>query len=223
MNRKIIVTGDNSKSLLIPEWNETYHSIHGAKNESQHVFIKHGLERISKSLKTIKILEVGFGTGLNALLTFEFVKNTPIYIAYTSIEKFPLDFELIQELDHPTNTGLSEHITAFKKMHQCDWNEEVQISSNFSLKKIEADLIDLQVEIDTYSLIYFDAFAPKIQPELWSKSILQKMFDALNTNGVLVTYCAQGQFKRDLTDVGFKIESVPGPKGKREITCAIKS
>lgn len=223
MNRKIIVTDDNSKSLLIPEWNETYHSIHGAKNESQHVFIKHGLERVVAQHNSIKLLEIGFGTGLNALLTYNFIKNTPIYIAYDAVEKFPLSLNVINELEHPKNTGLDEHQATFEKMHTSAWNTEIKISSNFLLKKIAADITILKLAEEQYSLIYFDAFGPKIQPELWQLSQLQKMHNTLVNGGLLVTYCAQGQFKRDLIAAGFKIESFPGPKGKREMTCAIKS
>ena len=223
MNRKIIVTGDNSKSLLIPEWNETYHSIHGAKNESLHVFIKNGLERMAQTCNSINLLEVGFGTGLNALLSLDFANGTPIYIAYDSIEKFPLDIDTIKALNHPENTGLIEHSLIFNKMHQSPWNEKLELSPNFSLNKISADLVNFKLKQNYYSLIYFDAFAPKIQPELWQKPILKKMFDALRKDGLLVTYCAQGQFKRDLIQVGFTIECVPGPKGKREMTCAFKS
>lgn len=221
MNRKIIVTDDNSKSLLIPEINETYHSINGAMNEAMHVFITNGLLPMS-DLKLIRIFEMGFGTGLNALLSLNFTKNTPIYIAYETIEKFPLEMELIKDLDHPIRTGLKDLKAEFEMMHTDNWNECLQILPEFTFKKNQADMQNFELPSNYFDVLYYDAFSPKIQPELWTTDILEKLFQSLVKGGRLTTYCAQGQFKRNLKEVGFTIRSVPGPKGKREMTVAIK-
>lgn len=221
MNCKIIVTADNSKSLLIPELNETYHSINGALNEAQHVFIKNGLEQIV-SENPIRIFEMGFGTGLNALLTLNYIKNTPIYIAYKTIEKYPVDFETIKELNHPLTANLTELQTAFNEMHTSSWNQIIEITEQFTFEKIKGDLISTDIGNETYHLIYYDAFAPKVQPDLWDVVIFKKMYASLVPSGRLVTYCAQGQFKRNLREAGFIVTNVEGPVGKREMTIAIK-
>jgi len=221
MNRKIIVTDDNSKSLLIPEINETYHSINGAMNEAMHVFITNGLLPMS-DLKLIRIFEMGFGTGLNALLSLNFTKNTPIYIAYETVEKFPVDLELINQLQHPYTTGLIDLQSEFDSMHNSKWNEVVEISSAFSFKKYRGDIYDIELPLNHFHVIYYDAFSPKIQPELWSTNLLVKLYASMVEGGRLTTYCAQGQFKRNLKEVGFSVHGLPGPAGKREMTLAIK-
>jgi len=221
MNRKIIVTDDNSKSLLIPEINETYHSINGAMNEALHVFITNGLIPMADK-KHIRIFEMGFGTGLNALLSLNCIKNTPIYIAYETIEKFPVELELINQLQHPQTTGLTNLQSEFETMHSCQWNETIEISSAFRFKKNKSDIKDIELPLNNYDVIYYDAFSPKIQPELWTTSILTKLYASMVEGGRLTTYCAQGQFKRNLKEVGFSVHGLPGPKGKREMTLAIK-
>jgi tRNA U34 5-methylaminomethyl-2-thiouridine-forming methyltransferase MnmC len=220
MKREIIVTGDNSKSLLIPELNETYHSVHGAAVESNHVFIANGLSQAGK--ESVRIFEMGFGTGLNALLSFAWSENTPVYIAYDTIEKYPLGYDLVKSLDHPGRTCLSHLAANFEKMHTCPWGVPVALSEHFSFQKTEIDLMEAVPLKETYDLIYFDAFGPKIQPALWSTAMLLKMYDALVPGGKLVTYCAQGQFRRNLREAGFRTERRPGPPGKREMTVAHK-
>ena len=221
MERKIIVTGDNSKSLLIPGLDETYHSIHGARNESQHVFITHGLIPQLEN-PTIRIFEMGFGTGLNALLTLNAVKSVSTPIIYDTIEKYPVELETVREIDHPTHTALPHLNDAYLLMHTSNWGTPLNVATNFCFCKKQGDLKDLELPHNYYTLIYYDAFAPKIQPDLWDYPIMQKLYVALLPGGTLLTYCAQGQFRRNLRAAGFKTERLPGPAGKREITRAIK-
>jgi tRNA U34 5-methylaminomethyl-2-thiouridine-forming methyltransferase MnmC len=221
MNLKIIVTGDNSKSLLIPELDETYHSVHGAKNESEHIFIQTGLAPQMFN-QEIKILEMGFGTGLNALLTLLHVHSKDTPIIYDTFEKYPIDLKTISEIDHPKETNLEWLRAQFDLIHSSPWNEPRQITPNFLFTKVEGDFVNAILPKNYYTLIYYDAFAPKIQPELWDYPQMQKLYDSLITGGTLVTYCAQGQFRRNLRQAGFTVTKVAGPTGKREITLATK-
>ena len=222
MDRKIIVTEDNSKTLLIPSLNETYHSTKGAFNEAMHVFIAAGLSNlISKSV--VNVFEMGFGTGLNALVSLDFGITNGININYTSIEKYPLSFETVKQLDYPSLLNTMDISTLHAEIHNSEWGKSVQIHPHFVLKKIEGDISDLKSNPNAFDIVFYDAFGPKIQPDLWSTTVLQKMSDLLKTGGVLVTYCAQGQFKRNLKSVGFVVENLPGPPGKREMTRAIKA
>lgn len=221
MNRKIIVTGDNSKSLLIPEMNETYHSIHGAKNESEHIFIQTGLKP-QLTQPEVRILEMGFGTGLNALLTLSFTKDKNTPIIYDTFEKYPIDQQTIVEIDHPGQTNLESFRKQFELLHALPWNESKQIAPNFYFTKYNGDFLEAELKKDFYTLIYYDAFAPQFQSDLWDYPQMQKLYDALQFSGALVTYCAQGQFRRNLKQAGFTVHKIPGPKGKREITLATK-
>ncbi len=214
-------TADGSHTLFIPELNETYHSIHGAIQESQHVFIKNGLHYFSDK-KTVNILEVGFGTGLNALLTLLDKQNLAQQVNYVSLEKFPLNLALIVQLNYTTQLKLNVAQTAlFNQLHICEWNKLTPITNNFNLLKIEKDLADFQYET-TFDIVYFDAFAPEKQAELWTAEIFSKIYDLLRPNGILVTYCAKGVVKRTIKSVGFQLETLPGPPGKREMIRAKK-
>lgn len=218
---KLKTTADGSHTLFVPELNETYHSIHGAIQESQHVFIKNGL-RYFNNKETINILEIGFGTGLNTLLTLLAIENSSQKVDYVSLEKFPLPNELIQQLNYPTQLKLNTTQTAlFNDLHKCEWNTPTPISNNFNLLKIEEDLADFQTTT-TFDLIYFDAFAPEKQAELWTDVIFSKIYSLLNAGGILVTYCAKGVVKRTIKSVGFQLETLPGPPGKREMIRAKK-
>lgn len=222
MDRKIIVTADNSKTLLIPELNETYHSKHGALNEARYVFIKMGLDYLQTTHQNnpITIFEMGFGTGLNALVTLEYLKNHPsLKITYDSIEKYPLTINEIENIGYDNVLDA----TLFKKLHICEWNKEHIITDQFQLKKIKGDIKSSLLKEANYDLIYFDAFGPRVQPALWETDTLKKMYTILKPTGTLVTYCAQGQFKRNLKAVGFEVQNLPGPPGKREMTRATKS
>ena len=219
IRHEIRVTGDGSKTIFLPELNETYHSSNGAVQESVHIFIQNGLDLVEKK-GTIRILEVGFGTGLNALLSACWAEKNNQPIHYIGIEAKPLPPELCFQLDYPSHIGQnSEKI--YDTLIHCDWEIENQLSTHFSIQKREITIQDF-VAFEPIDLIYFDAFGPRVQAEMWETTILEKMYQSLNAGGALVTYCAQGQFKRDLKAVGFSLESLPGPPGKREMTRATR-
>jgi len=222
MIRKIINTEDNSRSIQLPEWNETYHSTHGALNESLHIYIRSGLIPVSEKLKSIKIFEMGFGTGLNALLTLDYAIKQNLIIEYHTLEKFPVEYNLINQLEHPEKAGLNHLKNSFVKMHQSDFSVTTLVHPSFSFIKYQADLLNFEMPINQFHLIYFDAFGPRVQPELWSTSVMQKMYNVLQPGGRFVTYCAQGQFRRNLREAGFTTHKLEGPKGKREMTLALK-
>jgi tRNA U34 5-methylaminomethyl-2-thiouridine-forming methyltransferase MnmC len=221
-NLQIITTSDGSHSLLNTTLNETYHSVHGALQESLHVFIKMGLKFFIDQYpaKEIRILEVGFGTGLNALLTLQVSTNNLININYTSIETFPLDEEIWRKLNYaqsPVEQG------NFQKLHSANWNEGTAINSNFKILKLHTTLQQLNAAAGSYDLIYFDAFAPNKQPEMWELPVLEKIVSLMSTSSVFVTYCAKGQLKRDLKSLGLSVETLEGPPGKKEMVRAIKN
>ena len=216
MQIKVITTKDGSKSLYLPEMNETYHSKFGAKTESEHVFIQAGYRQISKS--EIHILEIGFGTGLNVLLTLIEQNTTPKKIYFETLEKYPLPDIIINEINNFEDEQLS---TLYKQIHKAPWNKGFAINPNFVLHKKHVDLQQFKPKIK-FDLIYFDAFAPNKQPEMWTLKIFQKMYEALTENGVLVTYSAKGSVRRTMQAAGFTVERIPGPPGKREMLRAIK-
>lgn len=219
MNKiKVFITGDGSHSLLHEELNETYHSRHGAVRESQHVFIQQGWSDLiaKQELPSVSILEVGFGTGLNALLTANEAWDKNLTVTYTSLETFPLPPEIWTTLNYPD----PHHF--FSPLHQAPWQCWVDIHFKFRLLKLEKSLQDLEVKLPEYNLIYFDAFAPGKQPELWEMKMLSKVVDGMKPGGMFVTYCAKGQLKRDLKTLGLVVETLPGPPGKREMVRAIK-
>lgn len=219
INHEIRVTGDGSKTIFLPELNETYHSFNGAVQESRHIFIENGLDLVEKQ-GAIRIFEVGFGTGLNALLSASWAEMNNQRIHYIGIEAFPLSPELCFQLDYPRHIGQnSEKI--YDALIRCDWEMDNQLTPHFSIQKREVKIQDFEA-VENVNLIYFDAFGPRVQAEMWDITILEKMFQSLNAGGALVTYCAQGQFKRDLKSVGFILESLPGPPGKREMTRATR-
>lgn len=222
---QVIQTRDGSSSLLIPEMNETYHSTHGAITESEYVFLKMGLDHFRElhpDQKHISILEIGFGTGLNAWLTACVAHNSELRIKFTSIEKFPLRPEVIDQLNYKDKKESEIAKDLFTNLHAVTWEKESKISEQFDLTKIQTDIFEFCPSEESFDLIYFDAFAPSKQPEMWSQEVLKKMFDLAKPNGVFVTYCAQGQFKRDLKAVGFKTEELDGPPGKKEMTRGTK-
>lgn len=224
MARKIIKTSDNSDTVFDEELNEIFHSTHGAITESKHVFIKNGLEYVSKYLNTLNIFEVGFGTGLNTLLTFIESELKDIYINYYSIELYPLKDEIWKNLNYK-NIIDKKYTDIFNLIHESDWDKTIQISSKFTLNKIFKNLQDYDLTLNSdinFDLIYFDAFSPDKQSDLWSKDICLKLYESLNNKGVLVTYCAKGEVKRNLQKSGFIIEKLAGPPGKREMIRARK-
>ncbi|MCF6360386.1 MAG: tRNA (5-methylaminomethyl-2-thiouridine)(34)-methyltransferase MnmD [Cyclobacteriaceae bacterium] len=218
---KLFITEDGSHSLEIPTLNETYHSSHGAIQESNHVFIKNGQEYWVEQNQSnrLSIFEVGFGTGLNALLTMQKSEQLSLKIDYTSLELYPLTSELTNQLNYAEQTGFDKK--AFQKLHSCHWNEPIVISSYFNLHKIKGSFQDISMN-SKFDIIYYDAFAPSKQPEMWTYKLMEKCFAMLNPNGLFVTYSARGQLKRDLKQAGFKVESLPGPPGKFEMVRAVK-
>lgn len=224
MERKLIETKDGSHSIAIPEWDVTYHSVHGAIQESMHVFIKAGLEKkISDDPgRPLRILEMGFGTGLNALLTLLYATTNKVQIDYTTVEKFPLGIELVERLNYCGELNCPELKEQFSLMHKCKPGEAVEINSFFSFTRLETDLSLLPEEVSNIDLIYFDAFAPTAQPELWTGEIFHLLWQRCNRGAVLTTYCSKGVVRRNMEAAGWKIEKIPGPPGKREMVRATK-
>lgn len=213
-------TADGSYTLFVPELDEHYHSVKGALTESEHIFINMGL-KYSK-IKSPHILEIGFGTGLNAFLTSLEAKRENRNIFYTTIEKYPLDMETIRLLDYPKTIEPSES-ELFYSIHSAEWNSPQRITNNFTIEKIEDDFIKYKFS-DNYDIIYFDAFAPEKQPEMWSQPLFDYLYNILNDNGILTTYCAKGVVRRMMKEAGFKVERLPGPPGgKREILRGTKT
>ena len=212
---EIITTGDGSHSLLNTTLNETYHSHHGALQESVHVFIRNGLEHFiaTTQRKIVNVFEVGFGTGLNAWLTMMWSRDHHVPVHYTTIESFPLPAEVWQNLNYADERGRAE----FENIHTANWNEPVGLPDYFTLHKVHDTIQYLDIKESVYDVIYFDAFAPNKQPEMWELQVLSKVTRSLVTGGVLVTYCAKGQVKRDLRSLGLNVETLAGPPGKKEM------
>lgn len=220
MKREILITKDGSTTIHLPDWNEQYHSKHGAIQEAYHVFIKQGLKFLGK-LNEIAILEMGFGTGLNCFITFlESCKNS-VSIEYTGIEAYPVLHEELTQLNYVTALSAIEHAAIFKAMHDMPWETPKQLHENFILNK-RKQLFDQIAYLERFDLIYFDAFGPRVQPELWTEAIFLKMFKALKPGGCLVTYSAKGSVRRAMIASGFNVERLEGPPGKREMLRAVK-
>jgi len=220
----MLTTGDGSVTIHIPEWNEQYHSKHGAIAEAQHVFIKTGLHHfLSQKSKDVKvplaILEIGFGTGLNAFLTLLEAKNLSVKIEYTGVEAYPISVSEISKLNYASLLG--ESIGIFKKLHESTWEIPSEISDNFQLTKKKKLFSEIKA-VEAFHLIYFDAFGARVQPDLWTEVIFTIMYKALLPKGVLVTYAAKGSVRRAMQAVGFIVERLPGPPGKREMLRATK-
>ncbi|MFO7719096.1 MAG: tRNA (5-methylaminomethyl-2-thiouridine)(34)-methyltransferase MnmD [Gillisia sp.] len=223
MKREIIETADGSSTIYLPELNEHYHSKHGAIQEAQHVFIKMGLlEVISlRNPSEISILEIGFGTGLNALVTWRQILNKSISVKYTGVEAYPILEEEVANLNFPEELSEIDGRSFFKKLHSGSWEETHKLSENFTLTKQNKFFHEIDDKLQ-YDLIYFDAFGARVQPELWTVEIFQKMYDSLIPGGILVTYAAKGSVRRAMLEVGFLVEKLPGPPGKREMLRATK-
>lgn len=222
LRRVITTTGDGSQTLYLPDWKEHYHSVHGALSESLHVFIQHGFERVAISSGRIRILEVGFGSGLNALLSLDRAERQGIRIRYHALEPFPLSDEEVAGLNHPEKVSDGRHSAAFRRMHQLPPGTAEMVTPMFEFVRWQEKLEDAAFDPDSYELVYHDAFAPQFQPGLWDEEAFGKLYRALCRGGVLVTYSARGSVKRALRACGFSLEHPPGPPGKREITVAVK-
>lgn len=218
-NKQLIITSDGSHSFYVPDLDETYHSKHGAIQEAYHVFIKSGLEQIKN--QELAILEIGFGTGLNAFITFLEGQKNKKTIHYTGVEAFPLQEEEIKHLNYVAELNAEKYKSIFKRLHSIKWNKTTALTPNFFLEK-KLLTFDKISDVNQYHLIYFDAFGPRVQPELWTEAIFTKMYQALLPKGILVTYSAKGSVRRALLAVGFTVEKIPGPPGKREMLRAVK-
>ncbi|EIJ37255.1 hypothetical protein JoomaDRAFT_0195 [Galbibacter orientalis DSM 19592] len=223
MKREIIQTSDGSSTIYIKDLDEHYHSKHGAIQEAYHVFLKSGFFPFLKNnkIEELSILEIGFGTGLNAFITFIEAENLEVKVKYDGVEAYPVSMEEVKLLNYVEELKVLDKQSIFLKMHESEWETYQFISENFQLKKRKQFFDEIE-NINTFNLIYFDAFGARVQPELWEVSIFQKMYNALKANGVLVTYAAKGSVRRAMQEVGFEVERLPGPPGKREMLRAVK-
>jgi len=223
LKRKIITTGDGSKTIQIEDWNEQYHSKHGAINEANHVFIKSGLLHfchLYPKTTNISILEIGFGTGLNAFLTAIEAERLNITIDYVGVEAYPVAESEISQLNYAQKID-KDKSTLFKKLHAIEWEIASSLTNTLKLTKRQQFFSDV-ADVEQFDIIYFDAFGSRVQPELWTKAIFQIMYNALKPNGVLVTYAAIGKVKRAMKELGFTVERLEGPPGKRHMLRATK-
>lgn len=218
--RQVVSTKDESSTLFVPELNQHYHSIHGAIQESQHVFIDAGFS-FKKENEQVKIFELGFGTGLNAFMTAEASERERISCEYWSVEKYPLSYEEMELLNYPSLLNKDSNSIDFKLLHSSKWEELARISSYFQIKKLRNDVKSIALPANYFDIIYFDAFAPSSQEDLWSIDIFKKMYSCLKPQGILVTYCVKGDVRRSMKAAGFNVEKIPGPPGKREMARAV--
>lgn len=221
-NSILQTTADGSHTLFVPELNEHYHSVNGALQESELVFIQNGLYHLPQCLKEINLLEVGFGTGLNALLTVLEAKKQRRKINYIAIEPEPVEAELIEKLNYPALIEGTEAVGYFRKLHAAGWVYPSFLSDYFIISKIQAKLEEVVLKDEQFHLVYFDAFGPDVQPELWTEHVFSQINKCMKPEGVLVTYSCKGTVKRALKAAGFSIEKLPGPSGKREVLRAVK-
>ncbi|MCH3884226.1 tRNA (5-methylaminomethyl-2-thiouridine)(34)-methyltransferase MnmD [Tenacibaculum aquimarinum] len=216
MKREIIITSDGSSTINLPDWNEQYHSKNGSINETYHVFINSGLKLVEAD--TVSILEIGFGTGLNCFITY-LESDKPV--DYVGVEAYPVSAEEVEKMNFISVLKAEKESEAFNKIHSVSWEEKHQVTDNFSILKRKQFFEDID-DVEAFNLIYFDAFGARVQPELWTEAIFTKMYNALKPNGILVTYSAKGSVRRAMIAVGFAVERLPGPPGKREMLRAIK-
>ncbi|KAB1228763.1 tRNA (5-methylaminomethyl-2-thiouridine)(34)-methyltransferase MnmD [Chryseobacterium viscerum] len=223
MKREIKTTNDGSKTLFINELNENYHSHHGALQEAEHVFIKNGLNLVNDC--EINILELGFGTGLNVLVTInEYLKTDKNHVInYFSLEKYPINESEVKDLAYFELFDNPEFKNIYQKIHLADWGKSVEIINGFNLNKIECDFFDLKdIDLPKINLVYFDCFGARVQPDLWEKPLFELVSDKMAINGLLTTYSSKGSVRRILQELNFQVEKKQGPPGKREMINAVK-
>ncbi len=219
MERQFITTEDGSHTLFVPELKEHYHSVYGAIQESLHVYIKSCYQHCLKD--PISILEVGMGTALNAFLTYEESLKDENTIFYTAIEKYPIPAEIYSKLNYPELINTNSR-NVFQQIHEAEWNKKTIINYDFSILKIEADITTVFLD-SKYDIVYYDAFAPDKQHELWNSKIFKKIYEQMNKDGILITYSAKGIVKAALREAGFIVKRLKGPFGKRHIVRAVKN
>jgi tRNA U34 5-methylaminomethyl-2-thiouridine-forming methyltransferase MnmC len=219
LKREIIRTEDGSTTIRLPEWDECYHSTHGAIQEAYHVFINNGLVLFQE--KPVSIMEIGFGTGLNAFITYLEAKKTNQEINYVGVEAYPISPAEVVGMNYVSELQAESESDIFSQMHGSDWEQQISLSQHFNLTKNKLFFEDITYK-NKFDLIYFDAFGYRAQPELWRTEIFKIMYDALKGKGVLVTYAARGVVKRSMQEVGFRVEKLEGPPGKREMMRAFK-
>lgn len=219
MKREIIITADGSSTISVPELNENYHSVNGAIAEANHVYINAGFKEVEK--EDVNILEIGFGTGLNSLLTLIESDEEGKSVFYQGVEAYPVSASELSALNYIEELKAEEYSELYKLMHNSAWEEEVKLTNNFTLLKQKKSFIEID-DVDKFDLIYFDAFGPDVQPELWTVDVFEKMYKSLKPNGILVTYSSKGIVKRALRSVGFTVKRLGGPQGKRHMVSASK-
>ena len=221
MKKEFVITEDGSHTILLPDLKVTYHSTHGAVQESNHVYIQSGLDFVAENNNSsINIFEMGFGTGLNALLTCIWADEHKIPVQFTSIDLYPITTEEANALNYHSILEKDKHY--FSKIHTIEWEKNIEVSPLFQLTKKQISFVDFD-SAATYNLIYFDAFDPSVQPELWTTDVFIKLYNMLSINGVLVTYSSKSDVRRSMQSAGFRTEKLNGPPGKRDILRAIKN
>jgi len=228
LSREIITTADGSATIFIPEWGESYHSRHGSVQEAYHVFIRNGLDQFL-NVNSVNIMEIGFGTGLNAFITLLEAVKRNFNIHYTGIEKYPVSASESQKLNYPEilNEWNPEFSVKELKEYYSDlinliWEKEISVIPEFNLTKIKADFLEFDYPENKFDLVYFDAFGARVQPELWTEILFEKIYKSMKQGGVFTTYSAKGSVRRALISAGFHVEKKPGPPGKREMINARK-
>lgn len=222
MPLEIKVTADGSPTIYSPDLNEHYHSINGAFTESKHVFIDAGfIEKQKSGLQNINILEIGLGTGLNLMLTKKYNAAYSGKVVYHALEPYPLDIDMIVGLEKFDLKSFGIEPSFFSNIHKASFEQEISMGSDFVFYKVNSTLEKFSAGIQ-YDLVYFDAFGPQVQPEVWEEENFRKLYHCMNPSGILVTYCAKGAVRRSMQAVGFTVERLPGPPGKREMLRATK-
>ena len=221
MKRELRETADGSMTIYLPEMDEHYHSYHGALQEAIHVFIENGIQRFPKK-DTISVFELGLGTGLNALLTAIWANENNQKVNYFGLEAFPVEVEMNLKMNYQDMISKDLATEYFTNIIEAEWEKSVVISDKFQIQKVEETIQNLSVT-NQFDVVFFDAFGPRAQEEMWEFSVIEKTVQLLNSGGLFVTYCAKGQLKRDLKALGLKVETLPGPPGKREMTIARKN
>ncbi len=219
MEKKIVHTADGSKTIAIPQWNESYHSKHGAWQESQHVFIQMGLAHTG--LASLSVFEMGFGTGLNAIQALLYAEKHRIIIDYHTLEAYPLEEELWQQMDYEDllPNGLMRDF--FRQMHRVEPEQSIPLGDYFRFTKYHADIHEFLPPTNP-DLVFYDAFGPRVQPDLWTSSIFERLYSMMSPGGILTTYCAKGEVRRTFQSLGMEVERLAGPPGKREMLRATK-